>query len=78
MDTLNDNAAWGPVAPLVWAEYIGAAPVLYAPALVAFYDSARDDALTFEVGYPEPTGGWTDARGNFIQGVWSYAPIVAR
>ena len=73
MDTLNDNAAFPP--PLVWREYTGPGPVDHTPALIAFYDDARDGAFTYEVGYPEPCGGWTNSYGVFITGVWAWAPI---
>lgn len=61
--------------PLVWREYTGPGPVDHTPALIAFYDDARDGAFTYEVGYPEPCGGWTNSYGVFITGVWAWAPI---
>ena len=59
---------------LGWREHLGTMPD--AVSIVAFYDQPGDRVFSFEIGYPNPNGIWTNAAGYVIEDVWAFAPLT--
>ena len=59
---------------MIWIDWLGDDPVAPGVYLVAFHDDARDDEMSFEVGFSEGSD-FTTSGGVFIPNVWAYARL---